>query len=95
MPRIQFTADPKLPADMRHLGFKKGMTVELSEDHCERWIRRNCATYVTAAKPVQSAPAEPVAPAEDAPIVAPVAAPVQTPRRFGRPRSERSGGSSN
>lgn len=46
MPRIRFTADPKLPNDLKHLGYTMGQEVDLSTDLCERWIRRNVAEYV-------------------------------------------------
>lgn len=60
MPHIEFTSDPKLPADMKHLGFKKGDVVELTEDQCNRWIRRNCAKSVPA--PLQQHQPAPRAP---------------------------------
>lgn len=50
MPRIRFTADPKLPRDMAHLGYQKGAEVDLSPDLCGRWIRRGVAVYVPEPK---------------------------------------------
>lgn len=47
MPKIRFTADPKLPRDLEYLGFKKGDIVELPVDQCNRWIRRNVAEIFT------------------------------------------------
>ena len=46
MPKICFVADPKLPRDMLHLGYRKGTEVHLPADKCERWIRRNVAVLV-------------------------------------------------
>lgn len=60
MPRIRFIADPKLPRDWAHLGYRKGDEVALSADLCERWIRRGVAVYVAerpAPKPVEPPPA--------------------------------------
>lgn len=54
MPRIRFTADPKLPRDLAHLGYVKGMEVDLSEDQAGRWLRRGVADVVPA---VESEPA--------------------------------------
>lgn len=48
MPLIRFTADPKLPRDLAHLDFKKGVEVELSDDKAGRWLRRGVAEIVTA-----------------------------------------------
>lgn len=46
MPTIIFTADPDLPRDIKHLGYKKGDIVTMADDSCRRWIRRNVAEYV-------------------------------------------------
>ena len=46
MPRIRFTADPKLPRDIAHLGYEKGQEVDLSTDQAERWLRRGVAVAV-------------------------------------------------
>lgn len=46
MPKVIFTADPKLPHDWRHLPYRKGSVVDLSPDQCERWIRRGVARYL-------------------------------------------------
>jgi hypothetical protein len=61
MPRIKFTTDPKLPRDIAHLGYRKGVEVDLSADLCERWIRRGAAVYVPETIEAPSAPALPVA----------------------------------
>lgn len=45
MPEIKFTATPELPFDIRHLNYKKGDVVELSESGCYRWIRRGVAEF--------------------------------------------------
>lgn len=47
MPRIRFTSNPKLPDDLKHLGYQKGTEVDLPQDQCDRWVRRNVAEYVT------------------------------------------------
>lgn len=66
MPKIKFTATPKLPADYRHLGYVKGMEIEGTKDWCDKWVvSRNVAVYVggeTVAKVVEpvAEPAEPV-----------------------------------
>ncbi len=57
MPTIVFIADPKLPTDLAHLGYKKGQTHELSVDQCERWVRRGVARYVSEAPAPTAAPA--------------------------------------
>lgn len=91
MPKIVFTADPKLPSDWTHLGYKKGDIVDLAADQCERWINRGVAAYSLAAPPTAAAPpAPPVA----TPAPGPTAVPQPdatarnetpaTPRRFGR-----------
>lgn len=46
MPRIRFTADPKLPRDWAHLGFRKGDETDLSDDQANRWLRRGVAVVV-------------------------------------------------
>jgi len=53
MPRIRFTADPKLPRDLAHLGYVKGMEVDLSEDQAARWLRRGVAEVI-APEPVMA-----------------------------------------
>ena len=68
MPTILFTADPKLPRDLAHLGYRAGMTVDLPADQCERWIRRGVARHAAeaaAAKP-EPQPASDPAPAAKA-----------------------------
>ncbi|MGE0722805.1 MAG: hypothetical protein AB7O45_00445 [Alphaproteobacteria bacterium] len=47
MPLIRFTATPKLPRDLAHLGYKKGDEREMTEDQATRWVRRNVAEYVS------------------------------------------------
>lgn len=56
MPRIRFIADPKLPRDLAHLGYVKGMEVELSEDQAGRWLRRGVADVVPAAVEAEPEP---------------------------------------
>lgn len=46
MPRLRFTADPKLPRDLAHLGYRKDDEVELSDDQANRWLRRGVAVIV-------------------------------------------------
>jgi hypothetical protein len=46
MPKIVFTATPKLPADWQHLPFVKGYVADLSRDQCDRWINRGVARYL-------------------------------------------------
>lgn len=48
MPHIEFVAAPRLPRDLLHLDYQRGMVVELPPDQCERWIRRGVAVYVGA-----------------------------------------------
>jgi hypothetical protein len=63
MPKIRFTADPKLPRDLKHLAFKKDQIVELAQDQCDRWIRRGVADMVPAdTKPGKAAAAPPPPP---------------------------------
>lgn len=54
MPRIRFTADPKLPRDLAHLGYSKGVEVDLDPDQCDRWIRRGVAELASTRKPARS-----------------------------------------
>lgn len=94
MPKIKFTAQPKLPRDMEHLGYKKGDVVTLPDDQCERWIRRGVAAYVSdvAPAPEPAAAADVKAPEPTAPESTPAPEPAaaarsETParqRRFGR-----------
>lgn len=60
MPKIKFTADPKLPRDMAHLGYKSGMEIDLPQDQAERWIRRNVAIYAVAEPKAKIVLPEPV-----------------------------------
>jgi hypothetical protein len=86
MPRIVFTEDPKLPADLKHLGFKKGTEVELPIDQCERWIRRLVAVYVKKTAPIEAGKvASPsLTTGESAVVVAfdPQTAPIEDVRQF-------------
>lgn len=50
MPRIRFTADPKLPADLAHLAYRKGTEADLSDDQANRWLRRGVATIIPESK---------------------------------------------
>lgn len=50
MPRIRFTADPKLPDDLAHLGYRRGTEVDLSEDQANRWLRRGVAEVIAEAQ---------------------------------------------
>jgi hypothetical protein len=43
MPWIKFIETPKLPDDIKHLGYKLGTEVELTRDQAERWLRRGVA----------------------------------------------------
>lgn len=96
MPKIKFTATPKLPADYKHLGYVKGMEIEGTKDWCDKWvIGRNVAVYVgdeitpvAAIEPVVEPVAEPVVEPTVEPIVEPVepVEPILAPRR-GRPAS--------
>lgn len=49
MPRIRFTADPKLPRDLVHLGYRKDAEVDLPDDAANRWLRRGVAVVVPQA----------------------------------------------
>lgn len=55
MPRIRFTADPKLPRDLADLGYRNGVEVDLSDDQANRWLRRGVAVVMPDA-PVVVAP---------------------------------------
>lgn len=97
MPRITFTATPKLPRDMAHLAYKQGDVVDLPTDGCERWIRRGVAVY---SAPAGLAPAvvatefhspplphhpQPVVVAEEdsiAPAFDPTTSPIDVVRQF-------------
>ena len=62
MPRIRFTADPKLPRDLAHLAYRKDQEVELSADLCDRWLRRGVAILLLDAPPPKPAAAAPLSP---------------------------------
>lgn len=47
MPLIRFTAAPKLPRDLTHLGYTQGTEVELTDDQAARWLRRGVAEVVS------------------------------------------------
>lgn len=51
MPRIRFTANPKLPRDLAHLDYRQGTEVDLPSDQADRWLRRGVAEIVPDAKP--------------------------------------------
>jgi hypothetical protein len=65
--RIIFISDPKLPNDLKHLGYKSGMEVDLPNDKAERWLRRGVAQIVAKggapARPALESPSGPPAPA--------------------------------
>jgi hypothetical protein len=64
--RVKFTADPKLPDDIKHLGYHKDLEVNLSDDEGQRWIRRGVAQEMPAKK--KRGPAAPeTAPAAETP----------------------------
>lgn len=65
MPRVLFTATPKLPRDMAHLPYVAGYSEEMTQDRADRWIRRGVARIV-----VQTA-SEPVPIVSDAPVFVP------------------------
>ena len=46
MPRIRFTADPKLPRDIAHLEYRKDIEVDVSLDEANRWLRRGVAEMI-------------------------------------------------
>lgn len=46
MPKIEFTATPKLPADYKHFGYKAGDIITADADWCDKWVNRNVAKYV-------------------------------------------------
>jgi hypothetical protein len=55
MPRVLFTATPKLPRDIAHLPYVAGYSCDMTEDQAQRWVRRNVARIVVpvpAAAPV-------------------------------------------
>lgn len=75
MPRIRFTANPKLPRDWADKPYRKDYEVDVSADEAERWQRRGVAVVVpdrpaVKAKPA-AAPKEPAAPVVTAPQAAP------------------------
>lgn len=49
MTRIRFTADPKLPDDLAHLGYRRGTEIDLSDDQANRWLRRGVAEVIAEA----------------------------------------------
>jgi hypothetical protein len=57
MPRIRFTADPKLPRDLAHLEYRKDQEVDLPDDQADRWLRRGVAVVIPdePEKPAQRA----------------------------------------
>lgn len=46
MPRVLFTATPKLPRDIAHLPYVAGYSCDMTEDQAQRWVRRNVARIV-------------------------------------------------
>lgn len=65
MPRIRFTADPKLPRDLAHLGYRKDTEADLSQDQADRWLRRGVAEIVADhPAPVAEPEPEPEPPVE-------------------------------
>jgi len=46
MPRVLFTATPKLPSDLAHLPYVAGYSCDMTEDQAQRWVRRNVARLV-------------------------------------------------
>ncbi len=42
MPRIRFTATPKLAHDLAHLGYEMGQEHDLPEDQANRWPAWTC-----------------------------------------------------
>lgn len=79
MPRIRFTATPKLPRDMAHLGYHEGTEVDLSEDQANRWLRRGVATVIEPEPQRGRFTASPPSPATPTPTPTPApASPVTT-----------------
>lgn len=56
MPRIRFTADPKLPRDWADKPYRKDYEADMSDDEADRWLRRGVAVIV----PDQPAEAQPI-----------------------------------
>lgn len=56
MPRIRFTADPKLPRDWADRPYRKDTEHDMSDDEAGRWIRRGVAEIVADA--IVEAPVE-------------------------------------
>ena len=67
MPRILFTATPKLPRDIAHRGYDLGTEVDVSDDEANRWLRRGVAEVVPPPPPPQARKTAPL-PKTDAPI---------------------------
>lgn len=74
--RIRFTADPKLPRDLKHLGYRRGTEISLPLDQALRWVRRNSAVIIAEPAPVavSDGPAAPSATEPQAPAAAGVEA---------------------
>lgn len=51
MPRVRFTAEPKLPADWAAKPYRQGWEGEMSEDEAGRWVRRGVAEILPVAEP--------------------------------------------
>ena len=81
MPRIRFTADPKLPRDLKHLGYRKDTEVDLSQDQADRWLRRGVAVVIPDAPVQRPAPRQAASPVVEKPAEKPAepAAPVPRP----------------
>lgn len=63
MPLVRFTVTPKLPRDLKYLGYEAGTEVDMTNDQANRWLRRGVAEIV---------PPPPIAPAAPPQIKSPV-----------------------
>lgn len=65
MPRIRFTADPKLPRDWADRPYRKDTEHDVSQDEANRWLRRGVAVVVPdAPQPAPEPEPEPEQPPE-------------------------------
>lgn len=90
MPRVRFTAAPKLPTDWADKPYREGWEGEMSEDEAARWVRRRVAVIVPPPQPAkaaerhQSAAPEPAKEAAHQP-----AAPPERPQHAEKPEDRR------
>lgn len=65
MPRIKFTEEPKIPRDMAHLGYRKGLEFNVTDQEANRWLGKGCAEIVPNEKPADEKKKEEVVPTKE------------------------------